>query len=71
MKLGVFSAKQWVRDAFEAARGDESLEIQYLEPRLGPDTVRLARGFDAVCVFVNDEVSSPVLDELAEGATDG
>ncbi len=28
---------------------------------------QLANGFDVVCVFVNDNVSAPVIDALAEG----
>jgi D-lactate dehydrogenase len=37
-----------------------------LEPRLTRQTVALAEGHDAVCVFVNDEVDATVVDVLAE-----
>src|SRR5690606_24884324 len=39
------------------------------EPRLGPETAPLARGFAGVCAFVNDELSAPVLAALAAGGT--
>ena len=40
------------------------MEIKYFEPNLNEDTVSLAAGFDAVCVFVNDTVNASVVDAL-------
>ena len=40
------------------------MEIKYFEPNLNRDTVTLAAGFDAVCVFVNDTVDAVVVDKL-------
>lgn len=36
-----------------------------MEPRLTPETVILATGFPAVCVFINDKLNAAVLRELA------
>lgn len=41
-------------------------DVHFIESRLSEQTVRLAEGFDAVCLFVNDEASGPVLEALAE-----
>ena len=40
------------------------MEIKYFEAKLTPDTVSLAAGFDAVCVFVNDTVNAEVVEAL-------
>ncbi len=71
MKTAVFSTQGWVRDSFDQANqgsgsSDSSHELTYLEPRLGPETVPLAADHQAVCAFVNDELSAEVLDGLAE-----
>ncbi len=64
MKIAFFDAKQYDIDSFEAVKGDA--EIKYFETKLNEDTVSLARGFDAVIVFVNDVVSSNVVKKLSE-----
>ncbi|MBU8913619.1 MAG: 2-hydroxyacid dehydrogenase, partial [Spirochaetales bacterium] len=66
MKIAVFSTKKWVRDAFNTANPEFGFEFTYFEPRLGPDTVKLAADHDAVCAFVNDDLSTPVLDALSK-----
>ena len=62
----MFSTKPYDRAAFEQANGEHGHEISFLEDRLTAETVGVARGADAVCVFVNDEVGSDVLGRLAE-----
>jgi D-lactate dehydrogenase len=64
----MYSTKPYDRDVFERAN-DGRHELVYLEPRLGVDTVGLSTGSPAVCVFVNDDVSEPVLAALAAGGT--
>ncbi len=64
MKVAFFDAKPYMDDAFrEGNRFDYGLT--FFEPRLSIDTVSLAAGFKAVCVFVNDKVDAQVVDELA------
>jgi D-lactate dehydrogenase len=53
-----------VRDSFEAVNSEFGFQFTYYEPRLGPDTAKLAADHDAVCAFVNDDLSAVVLDEL-------
>ena len=64
MKIALFDAKPYEIPAFEKHRGD--MVIKYFETKLNPDTAALARGSDAVCVFVNDTVNAPVIDTLLE-----
>lgn len=64
MRIAFFSTKQYDKTTFETEEGQQ--EIVYHSPRLTESTVPLAHGFDAICVFVNDEVNREVLAELAE-----
>jgi D-lactate dehydrogenase len=66
MKLAVFSTKNWVRQSFDRAVDGNSIELNYLEPKLDIHTVSLASGHDAVCAFVNDVLDGPVVRALAE-----
>ena len=66
--LRLFSAKPYDQRSFEAANADR-VALSFLESRLGPSTVGLAAGADAVCAFVNDDLSAPVLGALVEGGT--
>jgi D-lactate dehydrogenase len=67
----VFSVKPYDRDGFDQANAalDAPLDIEYLETRLTEQTVSLAAGSPAVCAFVNDIVSAPVLEALSRGGT--
>ncbi len=65
MKITFFDTKEYDRSAFEEAR-PEDMEFKFFETRLTSDSAELAKGADAVCVFVNDEVSAPVIDRLCE-----
>ena len=64
MKVTVFSTKPYDRLFLDraAARG---IELRYSESRLSLDTAALAEGSEAVCAFVNDELSRPVIERLA------
>lgn len=69
MKLALFSAQPYDQRFFdEALQRDElagDVALSYLTPTLSRDTVRLAEGFDAICVFVNDQLDAAVLEALA------
>ena len=67
MKIAVFSTKRYDREALDGANRRHGHELVYLEPRLTPETAALAVGHDAVCPFVNDELSTRVLEKLAAG----
>jgi D-lactate dehydrogenase len=66
MRVAVFSAKQYDINFLTAANAAGDHELHFLEARLGLSTVLLAAGADAVCLFVNDDASTPVVEALAE-----
>ncbi len=66
MKVAFFDAKQYDKPSFDRFAEQNSIKIKYFETKLNEDTVNLAGGFDAVCVFVNDTVNSAVIDRLCE-----
>ena len=63
MKIAVFSAKKYDREFLSAANGSRH-ELRFFEPHLSEETAGLAAGFDAVCVFVNDQVNAAVIARL-------
>lgn len=70
MKVAVFSTKPYDEQFLEQANQEAHRhELNFLETRLNEATVALAKGSEAVCVFVNDQVDAPVLEKLAEGGT--
>ena len=64
MKLAFFDAKTYDIPGFDRYAEPAGIEIKYYEPNLNRDTVSLANGFDAVCVFVNDTVDAVVVEKL-------
>lgn len=74
MRIAFFSAKAYDRQSFEDVNqgldsGSDPHELVFFEPRLTPTTAALAQGFGVVCAFINDDVSGPVLEQLAAGGT--
>ena len=63
MKVTVFSTLAFERPFLELANGGRH-ELHFLTAALGADTVALAQGAGAVCVFTPDDVSAPVLEQL-------
>jgi hypothetical protein len=51
IRVAFFGTKRYDRGPFEAANARHGHDLHFLEPRLGPQTVRLAGGHPAVCVF--------------------
>ena len=66
MKIAFFDTKPYDRPAFEKYGAEKDIAFKFFEAKLNEDTVELARGYDGVCAFVNDTVSAPVIDKLAE-----
>ena len=69
MKVAFFNTKAYDRESFKAANRDAGPSIEFFEPRLNLKTVPLSKGFDAVCVFVNDTLNADVLEQLAANGT--
>lgn len=69
MRIAFFSTKPYDRTFFATANTSRGHALSFLEPRLTPETVSLARGFEAVCAFVNDQLDAGVLEILSAGGT--
>ena len=66
MRVAVFSSKPYDHRFLGAAADDAGHELEFLETRLARSTTTLASGFEAVCVFVNDDLGAAVLLRLKE-----
>lgn len=64
IKLAFFDAKPYDKMGFDLYASQNNIKIKYFEARLTSDTVGLAQGYDAVCIFVNDEVDEYVISKL-------
>ena len=66
IKVAFFDTKAYDKPSFEHYGQLHDMQFRFLETKLNEDTVELARGCDAVCVFVNDTVNAKVIDQLHE-----
>ena len=58
--------KKYDREFLEEANKDQGHELVFFEPHLTSETCKLAFGFEAICVFVNDRLDKQTLTLLAE-----
>lgn len=65
MNVGVFSCKSYDKAALSTAAADRGLTLTYIEEPLSPLTASACKDFDAVCVFVNDNVGTDTVSALA------
>jgi len=71
LKIAFFGTKDYDRIFFselvkDKGEGTYNSDIKYFTSNLGPETAGMAEGYDAVCVFVNDNVSRSVVERLHE-----
>lgn len=64
MKIAFFDTKPYDRISFNELVSEYGFSIKYYEAKLNRDTVGLAKGYDAVCAFVNDTIDDEVLNAL-------
>lgn len=64
MKIAFFSSKSYDKEYFN--RFNQTHDIVYYEVAMNDQTAGLAKGFDVICVFVNDILSKAVFAKLAE-----
>jgi D-lactate dehydrogenase len=66
MKVLFYETKSYDRDSFsEALPKFPDVKVDFIDANLSPMTAGLARGYDAVCAFVNADVSAMTLEVLA------
>ena len=66
MKVAFYDTKPYDRASFEPLGEANQIRFKFFEDKLTGDTAPLARGCDAVCVFVNDNVNAAVIDLLCD-----
>ena len=65
-RIAFFDTKPYDEDSFNKMNERFGFEIVYFKGHLNPNNVMLTRGFDAVCIFVNDVADAEVIDALVE-----
>ena len=65
MKVAFFDTKPYDTPSFEKFGKENKITFKFYETKLNEDTAALAKGCEAVCVFVNDTVNAAVIDKLA------
>lgn len=71
LKIAFFGTKEYDRLFFselskDKGEGTYNVDIEYFNSRLTIESVGLSKGYDGVCIFVNDEAPRPVIEKLAE-----
>ncbi|MCQ2533768.1 MAG: 2-hydroxyacid dehydrogenase [Clostridia bacterium] len=64
VKIALFDAQEYDRASFDAIKENYDVECTYFDTHLTEATVSLCEGFDAICVFVNDKITSSIIDKL-------
>ena len=72
LRVAFFGTKDYDRIFFselsrDKGEGTYNVDIKYFNSRLTIESANLAKGYDAVCIFVNDEAPREVIEILAEG----
>ncbi len=63
IKAAMFDTKPYDSEAFER-RAPGKIDIDFFPVRMDERTAALARGHEAVIVFVNDELNANVIEKL-------
>ena len=69
MKIAIFSTKSFDREYFDKFKGN--IELTYFETSLNSSTASLAKGFDAICAFVNDKIDKETIEILSKNGIKG
>lgn len=68
-KLAFFSSQPYDKHYFNELNESFSFELHFFKQKLTEETVGLAKGFEIVCVFVNDNLDAVVVDKLYQQGT--
>ena len=66
MKIAFYSTKPYYRTWFEPLGKEYGFDIHFIEAACNRETIFMARGYDAICIFVNDYVNAEMIDDLYE-----
>ena len=66
MKIAFYSTKPYDKLRFEPLGKEYGFDIHFIETSCNAETVFMAKGHDAICIFVNDYVDAEMIDMLYE-----
>ena len=66
MKIAFFDTKEYDKKVFDKYNEKYGYDITYFESKLNAETALLAKGYDVVCIFVNDNANAEALKILEE-----
>lgn len=67
MRILFYDTKKYDKEFFDRLLPEyEGIEIEYVEADISKRSAKYAKSFDAICAFVNSDLSKKVLDVLAE-----
>ena len=67
MKILFYDTQSYDRESFDRTKEQfPEIEVEYLKTGLAARTASLAKGYDAVCAFVNSDVGTKTVEALHE-----
>lgn len=66
MKIAFYTTKPYDHIWFEPMAEKYNMEIIFLESPCKPNTLNLAAGCDAICIFINDQITAEMIDRLCD-----
>lgn len=66
IKIAFFDTKPYDKKSFNPLNDKFGFKIKYFDNKLNEDTASLAKGYDVVCVFVNDDINENTINILYE-----
>lgn len=66
MKIAFYDTHSYDKDAFTKSNQEFNFKITFFDFKLNENTVATSRGYDIVCIFVNDVADKEVIDHLKE-----
>lgn len=66
MKIAFYSTKPYDRIWFEPLAKEYGFSLHFMEVPCNEETIFMAAGYDAICIFVNDYVNKQMIEKLYE-----
>ena len=66
MKIAFYGTKPYDKICFEPMGKEYGFDIHFIEASCNQETIFMAKGYDAICIFVNDYVNAEMIDALYE-----
>jgi len=66
MKIAFYDTHSYDKDAFTKSNQEFNFKITFFDFKLNENTVATSKGYDIVCIFVNDVADKEVIDHLKE-----